>query len=289
MSRDRVNVRVPAGTWVRTTEPLLWLTGAGHEVRNNARYAFDCRRRPDRPHYVLQLTLAGVGFYENARRGRSLIRPGMAFFDHIPGAFRYGYPPDAHEPYDLLYVGFGGATAARWCRRIIRSFGNVLDFGQPDVNPIAPLMRALAHPVAGASADQYTVSAQLYQLLMIVTSTLSRSRVETAPRIRRAVEILSRRAHDPSLSVHHLAGEVGCSREYLARQFRAATGVSPSDYLTQQRLRLAARRMRSGDEKLETIARACGFAGANYLCRVFRQRVGVTPAQFRRHPWMAGP
>jgi AraC-like DNA-binding protein len=120
-------------------------------------------------------------------------------------------------------------------------------------------------------------------------STLSRSRVATTPRVQRALSILSRRAHDPTLGVQDLAEEVGCSREYLARQFRAATGVSPSDYLTQQRLRLAARRMRSGDEKLEAIARACGFAGANYLCRVFRQRVGVTPAQFRRQPWMAGP
>ena len=32
-----------------------------------------------------------------------------------------------------------------------------------------------------------------------------------------------------------------------------------------------------------------GFTSANYLCRVFKQNVGVTCATFRAQPWLAGP
>src|SRR5690348_7994959 len=85
-----------ASPWVRTSEPLLWFAGGGHEVRADARYFFDAARRSDRPHACLQLTLGGSGFYEN-RKGRSLLPAGTAWFDVIPGPFRYGYPPQARQ------------------------------------------------------------------------------------------------------------------------------------------------------------------------------------------------
>ena len=87
--------------------------------------------------------------------------------------------------------------------------------------------------------------------------------------------------------IEMLSAQLDCSREHLSRQFRIATGVSPSDYLIQHRLRLAAREIRANGDKLELVARRTGFSSANYLCRAFRQRFGITPAQFRARPQMA--
>jgi len=50
-------------------------------------------------------------------------------------------------------------------------------------------------------------------------------------------------------------------------------------------LRLAADEIRLGS-KLDAAARRCGFAGANYLCRLFRRQYGLTPLQFRRQQWL---
>jgi AraC-like DNA-binding protein len=275
------------GAWLRTAEPLIWFGGGGHEVRNSPSYFFDASTRTDRQ-ICLQLTLAGEGFYENRRLGRIPLPRGTAFFEHIPGPFRYGYPRGASEPYEQVFISMGGPVAMRWWRRITRLFGPVLNLGVD--TPIAARMIDIVRQQEGGTLpDRYVMSGQLYQLMMLILSALGRSRVETTPRVGQALSIIARRAHDSELTVVALANELKCSREYLARQFRAAIGVSPSDYLTQQRLRLAARRMRSSDEKLESVAKACGFGGANYLCRVFRQRVGVTPAQFRKNLWMAGP
>jgi AraC-like DNA-binding protein len=279
--------RANTSPWVRTGEPLLWFAGSGREVRTDTSYFFDAARRSDRPHVCLQLTLAGNGFYEN-RRGRFLLPPGTAWFDVIPGPFHYGYPPEARESYELVHVSFTGPLATRWHRRIVETFGNVLNFGPG--NAVAPLMLAIARAnAAGALRDRYLASAQLYQVLMTVFSALSQNRLATAPRLVRAIALIEEQAGDASFNVRNMAEQLGCSREHLARLFRAGLGVGPLDYVTQHRLRLAARELRHSDDKLERIARRCGFSGANYLCRAFRKHTQVSPAEFRARTWMTLP
>jgi AraC-like DNA-binding protein len=273
------------GPWVRTNEPLFWLGGCGHQHWSRAdNYYFDSRKRPDPDHLVLQLTLSGAGFYERGGR-RTLLRPGMAFFDHIPGDFRYGYPPRAQETYEQVYLSLMGSVAKRWWRRISRRFGYILTFGPG--NPIAPLMLSIVRQTQDRSVpDRYLASAQIYQLMMSVLSTLNYSRVATAPLVPTALKVIETHARDAAFNVAALADELNCSREYLSRQFRSSTGVSPLDYLTQHRLRLAAHELRHEDEKLEAIAQRSGFGGANYLCRVFRKQYGLSPMEFRKRPWM---
>jgi AraC family transcriptional regulator of arabinose operon len=279
----------PPGPWVRTGEPLLWLAGAGRELRDPS-YFHDARTRKDPPHVTLQLTLCGQGFYDSRRQERRPLPPGTAFLDAIPGPFAYGYPPGATEPYELVFASISGPVAAGWAKRIVSRFGHVLDFGPPDESPVPALMLDIVRRSAdGALGDRYAASGLLYQLFMTVLSTLSTFRVATEQRVSRAIAIISQRATERSFNVLALADELDCSREYLARRFRATTGVSPGDYLAQQRIRLVAQALRAGDDKLESVARRSGFSNANYLCRVFKKHVGVTPAVFRSRGWMAVP
>jgi AraC-like DNA-binding protein len=272
-------------TLIKTTEPLMWLNGASVETRYSEReYHFDCRKRPDALHAVLQLTLSGAAYYERGGK-RLLVTRGMAFIDMIPGNFRYGYADEGKQPYHQVFVSMKGDVVERWCKRIVRNFGNVLDFGA--TNAIQPLMLAIAHQHKEKTLrDRYLISAQLYQLFMTVLSVLNQSRMAGAPMVALALQVLDRRGREPSFNVEAWAQELDCSREHLSRQFRTGTGVSPLDYLTQHRLRLAARDMRATSDKLDLIAARCGFAGANYLCRVFRKQYGITPDQFRAQEWL---
>ena len=175
-----------------------------------------------------------------------------------------------------------------WYDRLTASFGHVLNLGADE--RVGPMMLAIAHALeTGRQPDRYVLSGQIYQLLMEIYSSLTRSRLSTSPRVTRAMQLITTHAADAGFGITRLAREMDCSREHLTRLFRAATGVSPSDYLTQQRLRKAAEALRSGDDKLESIARRCGFSNANYFCRTFRQHVGTTPAKCRKQPWLMGP
>lgn len=287
--------------WVRTREPLLRQIGGGHE-RCGAGYYFDSRVRKDEPHIVLQLTLSGAGFFEKRRR-RTVLYPGMAFLHQIPGDFRYGYAPETvrdlhHKFYEQVFISLAGSgsrkssvdndSAAAWYQRITRTHGHVLNFGEQ--NLIAPLLLRLADPVPRIMPrDRYLASAQIYQLLMTILSTLNESRLAATPLVRQAVRLVNMRAAEGEFSIAGLAEALDCSREHLTRQFRSALGVPPAEYLMQQRLRLVTQDLRSTHDKLDLVAQRCGFAGANYLCRAFRKHLGVSPAEFRARPWLLGP
>jgi AraC-like DNA-binding protein len=274
----------PPDPFMQSAEPLLWLGGGGEELRRSTEYYYDCRKRPERPHVVLQLTLAGTGFY--LRNGqRQLINANQAFIDRIPDDFEYGYATESETPYRFVFTSMIGPIAEQWMERVHQTFGRVLDFGTDrsiaDQLLALSSMRAQEKPI-----DRYQASAMLYGLFMQIHSVLMRSRLGQSPRVRQATMTIEQHACDVRFDIQQLARLLDCSREHLARQFQMATGVSPSTYLSHCRLRLAARELRTGGEKLDTIAKRCGFSGANYLCRLFRKRWGVSPAQFRDSPGM---
>lgn len=270
------------GLDARTGEPLFWLLGAGHEVRSRD-YFWDASTRHDRSQLTIQLTITGAGYYESSS-GRSIIAPGQAWMDVIPGPYTYGFHSGS-PAYELVFISIAGSEVMRWHERLAAEFGHVLDFGPR--SPVEAQLLSIAHMLeTGKLPDRYLLSGMLYQLLMMVYSTLRGSRVSTNPRISRAIELIHQQASDHRFNVDALAALLDCSREYLSRQFHTVTGVSPSEYLTQHRLRTAARLMRETDDKLDHIARKSGFSGANYLCRTFKSRLGVTPTQIRAQPWL---
>jgi AraC-like DNA-binding protein len=72
----------------------------------------------------------------------------------------------------------------------------------------------------------------------------------------------------------------GHSRYSVARQFRAAFGISPHQYLLGRRLR-EARRLVAAGTALADVAYRCGFADQSHLTRCFVRRFGFTPGRFQ--------
>ncbi len=81
--------------------------------------------------------------------------------------------------------------------------------------------------------------------------------------------------------VEELSERLGVSKSHLVRAFHSAVGVSPGKYLTTVRINAAKQLLLHREYSLEVIASLCGFSGANYLCRVFKKEVGVSPAVWR--------
>jgi AraC-like DNA-binding protein len=84
------------------------------------------------------------------------------------------------------------------------------------------------------------------------------------------------------LSVDQLAREFGVSRAHLTARFGAELGVSPTQYLANQRISEAKRLLISGSLPVFEVAAAVGFKDAFYFSRFFRKNEGVTPSQYRK-------
>lgn len=68
----------------------------------------------------------------------------------------------------------------------------------------------------------------------------------------------------------------------VSRIFRKFGQMHFNEYVTYVRLDRAKYMLRNYDLQLDYIAPRCGFADADYFCRVFKKKVGLTPTQYRR-------
>ncbi|MEZ4426037.1 MAG: AraC family transcriptional regulator [Gemmatimonadota bacterium] len=85
-------------------------------------------------------------------------------------------------------------------------------------------------------------------------------------------------------TVGKLAVECGVTPEHLSRSFRRAYGDTVAGYLRAMRLRKAAELLRNEPQlSISIVAHRSGFSDQSHLARLFRQRFGVTPSEFRRH------
>jgi AraC family transcriptional regulator len=102
-----------------------------------------------------------------------------------------------------------------------------------------------------------------------------------APRLRAAIEYIEEHLHvGPSLE--RVAAVAHLSPYHFARQFKAAVGLPPHQYLIMRRVEGAKRLLQSGGEhSLVEIAAIAGFADQSQFSRHFKRLVGVTPGQFR--------
>jgi AraC family transcriptional regulator len=100
-------------------------------------------------------------------------------------------------------------------------------------------------------------------------------------RLRAVVEYIE--AHlDAGLSLAQMAAVARLSLYHFARQFRAATGLPPHQYVIARRVERARQLLQGGTAlSLAEVAAQAGFSDQSQLCQHFKRLVGVTPGQFR--------
>ena len=84
------------------------------------------------------------------------------------------------------------------------------------------------------------------------------------------------------LRQEEIAASIGVSEVYLRRLFRKQYGLSPNQFLTNERLRHARELMWNTDLTLEEIALQSGFSTLSYFCRVFKEQHGTSPGEYRK-------
>ncbi len=78
-----------------------------------------------------------------------------------------------------------------------------------------------------------------------------------------------------------LARQCGLSTSHFIRQFRLVVGMTPAEYGRERRVAIAARMLHNGRESIDEIAAATGFSDRFHFSRVFKSRLGVSPAKYR--------
>ena len=134
----------------------------------------------------------------------------------------------------------------------------------------------LAARVAGLIASRRRLKARLEQAGPSTTG------VSESPFMTRASELLEANLPDPTFSIRDWADLLHIDRTTLFRRLKNETGLSPEEYLREQRLQAAARLLAEQAGNVAEVAEAVGFASVSHFSRRFRERFDLTPATYAR-------
>jgi AraC family transcriptional regulator len=98
--------------------------------------------------------------------------------------------------------------------------------------------------------------------------------------IQQAIEYINEHLHR-NLTLTEIATELDMSQYYFCRLFKQSIGMTPHQYLIQQRVERSKQLLKQPEQNIVDIAAQCGFANPSHFARCFRQRVGISPQQFR--------
>jgi len=99
--------------------------------------------------------------------------------------------------------------------------------------------------------------------------------------IRRAEDwIRNHCAEDFSTAV--LAKLLGMSSRNFVRRFKAATGLTPVDYMQRLRLRAAKRLLEEAHASVQEISSSVGYTDVPFFRALFKRHTGMSPAEYRR-------
>lgn len=267
-------VSLPRGRHSLHTMP----TSTGYEVRSDATYDWDGRKRGQTPFTVLQHTISGAGNlrYESATHR---VMPGQTLLVMVPHNHRYWLEPGGR--WEFFWISMNGEEALRIHNAILAATGPILNLSEQTVEHLADcsqrLMAGGADAPGRASAIAYEAAMALYDDVFGSHPTLSAEYRTMQHVIDHIIANL-----DQPLSVDQLATVSGLSRAHFSRVFAANEGMPPAEYVMHKRLQRAVKLLTKGPQlSVKEIAVMSGFEDPNYFSKVFRRHFGANPTEFR--------
>lgn len=83
------------------------------------------------------------------------------------------------------------------------------------------------------------------------------------------------------IAVDALSRKAYLSRNVFFKWFREQFGITPLDYINNERIKLAKKLLSQPQHSIHSISVQCGFSDVNYFVRLFKKTEGITPRAYR--------
>ncbi len=260
-------------------ELYFYMSYAGHYV---------CRRtysisRGGLGSHLLLLTLAGEGKLRYQGKEYRLPAGSVILID---GRNPHEYHA-LEEGWTFKYLHFQGALSDAYQSYVQTRFGPVF---QPErsvrLEVEERLDEILLRTEAAGTPDYAAVSSCIYTILTAFLSrrnTAEDPRSRSAPAIQQAVAYIAEH-YRQNISTQDIADAVYLSRSYMSELFTKTYGMAPHEYLTMYRLTRVKDCLLRTSASLSEIAEQTGFRDIFTLSRVFKQKFGLSPSEYRKNP-----
>jgi DNA-binding response OmpR family regulator len=98
--------------------------------------------------------------------------------------------------------------------------------------------------------------------------------------IERLQNILDKNLSNSEYSAEDFASEIGMSRMQLHRKLKSLLGVSSTEFLRNERLKVGAELLKKGNGNISEIAYSVGFNDVSYFSKCFKEIYQCTPSEY---------
>ena len=244
-------------------------------------YDFEWERGRTLHDHQLVYISTGSGWFESEFSPRQRIEAGTVCL-LFPGVW-HRYMPEFDTGWHEHWLGFDGKIARSWVNEgffspkkpvlkpgredlLMASYTEVMEAIRSDMPALQQVLAGTVSQLLGLlySAQQATLTGD-DQALLTIQKAIGRMRSEMRGQ----------------LELPALARELNVSYTWFRRTFTQHTGSSPHQYLLELRLARARNLLSETSLAVKEAARQTGFQDEHYFSRMFRERIGMTPTQWR--------
>ena len=99
--------------------------------------------------------------------------------------------------------------------------------------------------------------------------------------MRQTIQEIENNIQNSNFKIEDLADTQHISRTVFYRKIKSLTGISPIDLIQEIRIRKATEYLEKGELRISEIAYCCGFSSPQYFSRVFKEKTGHSPSEYK--------
>lgn len=125
---------------------------------------------------------------------------------------------------------------------------------------------------------------RMYELLDFAIDYLKNLRSGedlSSSQIDKAIDFIRKNIHQ-NISRTEIANSIYMNPDYLSRLFKKVKGISLTDYILQEKLKIAVSLLSSTNLSVSIIATNIGYTNFSYFTQVFKKVYGVSPSEYRQ-------
>ena len=235
-----------------------------------------------RNHFLLHHVVAGRGIF--ITRGKEYhLQAGDTFLSYPDTTVQYY--ADTVQPWEYLWVGFGGVDAALYMEQTDLSPEEPVYTGR-DSQQLQEMIEEICQGYGPSLAEELTTTSRLYALLAFLVSTAHGSRSQPRPQWQEATDCALLVAeyitnhYEAPITVDGLAEYAAVSHSSLYRSFKRRFQMSPKRFLLEYRIERACILLATTNYSIQEISNSVGFEDPFYFSRAFKEIKGISPRQY---------
>ena len=142
----------------------------------------------------------------------------------------------------------------------------------------------MLHHTSSTAENLYYLQGKLYQFFSVLARGIEIQQYSNDTKesihVQEAIAYI-KNYYSQKITVEDIANYLALNRSYLYTIFMNSLGISPKDFLTEFRISRGKEQLALTNLSVEEIAVSCGYRNSLAFGKIFKQKVGITPTQYR--------